>query len=173
MTKKSFQFFRRLNNGVWPITFPSFSGSSISKNQKKSFKPGNFYAKILLFRTNHLQNSTTELILIYICYLNVSTSSTDVQMFLKVSTSLTNCIPQCRLAQRISILSPPHSRPTPNYNSQRNLTWQIDLWPWIWNSVNTLHNRSLKTCFILSDISPRTIVTKLICSTYLHKSYHV
>ena len=80
-------------------------------------------------------------------------------MFLKVSTSLTNCIPQCRLAQRISILSPPHSRPTPNYNSQRNLTWQIDLWPWIWNSVNTLHNRSLKTCFILSDISPRTIVT--------------
>ena len=61
---------------------------------------------------------------------------------------------------------------TLNYNSQRNLTWQIDLWPWIWNSVNTLHNRSLKTCFILSDISPRTIVTKLICSTYLHKSYH-
>jgi hypothetical protein len=28
--------------------------SSISKNQKKSFKPGHFYAKILLFRTHHL-----------------------------------------------------------------------------------------------------------------------
>ena len=34
--------------------------SSISKNQNKSFKSGHFYAKILLFRTHHLWNSTTE-----------------------------------------------------------------------------------------------------------------
>ena len=38
-------------------------GPSISKNQKKSFKLGHFYAKFLLFRTHHLWNSTTELIL--------------------------------------------------------------------------------------------------------------
>ena len=43
--------------------------SSISKNQMKSFKPGHHIAKILLFRTHHLWNSTTELILTYICIL--------------------------------------------------------------------------------------------------------
>ena len=37
--------------------------SSISKNQMKSLKPGHHIAKILLFRTHHLWNSTTELIL--------------------------------------------------------------------------------------------------------------
>ena len=39
--------------------------SSISKNQMKSLKPGHHIAKIMLFRTHHLWNSTTELILIY------------------------------------------------------------------------------------------------------------
>ena len=43
--------------------------SSISKNQKKSFKSGHFYAKILLFRTHYLLNSTTELILCSIFFL--------------------------------------------------------------------------------------------------------
>ena len=37
--------------------------SSISKNQMKCLKPGLHIAKILLFRTHHLWNSTTELIL--------------------------------------------------------------------------------------------------------------
>ena len=37
--------------------------SSISKNQMKSLKPGHHIAIILLFRTHHLWNSTTELIL--------------------------------------------------------------------------------------------------------------
>ena len=45
---------------MWASEAPS---SSISKeNQKKSFKSGHFYAKILIFRTHHLWNSTTELI---------------------------------------------------------------------------------------------------------------
>ena len=39
--------------------------SSISKNQMKSLKLGHHIAKILLFRNNHLWNSTTELILQY------------------------------------------------------------------------------------------------------------
>ena len=39
--------------------------SSISKNQMKSLKPGHHIVKILLFRTHHLWNSTTELILLY------------------------------------------------------------------------------------------------------------
>ena len=38
--------------------------SSILKNQMKSLKPGHHIAKILLFRTHHLWNSTTELILL-------------------------------------------------------------------------------------------------------------
>ena len=46
---------------MWASEAPS---SSISKNQKKYLKSGHFYAKILLFRTHHLWNSTTELILI-------------------------------------------------------------------------------------------------------------
>ena len=41
--------------------------SSISKNQMKSLKPGHHIAKILLFRTHHLWNSTTELILVTMC----------------------------------------------------------------------------------------------------------
>ena len=38
--------------------------SSILKNQMKPLKPGHHIAKILLFRTHHLWNSTTELILL-------------------------------------------------------------------------------------------------------------
>ena len=37
--------------------------SSISKNKNKSFKSGHFYAKILVFRTHHVWNSTTEMTL--------------------------------------------------------------------------------------------------------------
>ena len=38
--------------------------SSILKNQTKSLKPGHHIAKILLFRTHHIQISTTELTLV-------------------------------------------------------------------------------------------------------------
>ena len=38
--------------------------SSISKNQMKSLKPGHHIAKILFFRTHHLWNCTTKLILL-------------------------------------------------------------------------------------------------------------
>ena len=47
---------------MWPSEAPC---SSISKNQMKSLKPGYHIVKILLFRTHHLWNSTTELILMY------------------------------------------------------------------------------------------------------------
>ena len=45
-----------------------FVSSFISKNQLKSLKTGHHIAKILLFRTHHLWNSTTELILLTIVW---------------------------------------------------------------------------------------------------------
>ena len=71
MIKKHLYFFECLKmEYLWPIIVASFWGP-ISKNQTKSLKPGHHIAKILLFRTHHLWNSTTELILIFITKLSI------------------------------------------------------------------------------------------------------
>ena len=50
---------------LWPIIVASFWGPMLLhlKNQMKSLKPFHLFAKIFLFRTHHLQISTTELTL--------------------------------------------------------------------------------------------------------------